>query len=98
VMNSYNWGGYFDWYLREYPVFLDNRVDLFGTEIIQQWLDVMNAKEDWQAILDRWNINLLVIEPGWRIADLLPYYGWTEYYQDGQSVIYGRSTSSGGQE
>jgi hypothetical protein len=98
MMNSYDWGGYFDWYLREYPVFLDNRADLFGNEIIHQWLDVMNAKDGWQAILDRWNVNLIVIEPGWKIADLLPYYGWTEYYQDEQAVIYGRSVNTGGQE
>ena len=54
MLNSYNWGGYFDWKLRDYPVFLDSRADLFGDEIIGQWLDVMNAREGWQGILDRW--------------------------------------------
>jgi len=90
MMNSYNWGGYFDWYLREYPVFIDSRADLFGDEIIGQWLNVMNAKEDWQAILDRWDVNFIVIEPGWHIVDILPFYGWEELYRDNQAVIFGR--------
>jgi hypothetical protein len=90
MLNSYNWGGYFEWYLRDYPVFLDSRADLFGNQIIDQWLDVMYAKEGWQEILDRWNVNLIVIEPGWKIADLLPFHGWNEFFRDDQAVIFGR--------
>jgi hypothetical protein len=90
MMNSYNWGGYFEWKLRDYPVFLDSRADLFGDELIEQWLDVMNAREDWPGILDRWRINLIVIEPGWHVVDLLPYHGWEELYRDDQAVIFGR--------
>ena len=41
----------------------------------------MDSNKDWQAILDRWNINFIVIEPEWRIADLLPFYGWEELLQ-----------------
>ncbi len=91
MMNSYNWGGYFEWKLRDYPVFLDSRADLFGDEIIGQWLDVMNAREDWLEILDHWRINFVVIEPGWHVVDMLPYHGWEELYRDEQSVIFGRS-------
>jgi hypothetical protein len=98
MMNSYNWGGYFDWYLRDYPVFLDSRADLFGNEIIYQWLDVMNAKDGWQDILNRWNVSFIVMEPDWKIAPLLPYFGWDEYYRDDQSVIFGRTIIGSGQD
>jgi hypothetical protein len=91
MMNSYNWGGFFDWYLRDYPVFIDSRADLFGDEIIGQWLVVMNAREGWQEILTRWNVNFIVTEPGWRIVDILPFYGWEELYRDDQAVIFGRT-------
>jgi len=94
MLNSYNWGGYFEWYLRDYPVYLDSRADLFGNEIIYQWMDVMDAKGDWQEILKKWDINFIVVEPGWRIVDLLPYYGWNELYRDDQSVIFGRESSN----
>jgi hypothetical protein len=90
MLNSYNWGGYFEWYLRDYPVFLDSRADLFGNEIIYQWLDVMDAKDNWQEILDRWNVKFLVIEPSWRIVDIAQHNGWKELYRDNQSVIFGR--------
>jgi hypothetical protein len=92
MLNSYNWGGYFDWYLRDYPVFIDSRADLFGDEIIGQWLDVMNARGDWRAIIDHWKVNFIVIEPGWRIVDILPFYGWEELYRDDQAVIFGRAS------
>jgi len=91
MLNSYNWGGYFDWTLREYPVFLDSRADLFGDEIIGQWKDVMDAREGWQDIVDHWGINLIVIEPDWHIVDILSYHGWEELYRDDQAVIFGRS-------
>jgi hypothetical protein len=93
MMNSYNWGGYFDWYLRDYPVFIDSRADLFGDEIIGQWLMVMNAREGWQETLTRWNVTFIVTEPGWRIVDILPFYGWEELYRDDQAVIFGRTPS-----
>ncbi|MBN2677486.1 MAG: hypothetical protein JXR32_05410, partial [Anaerolineaceae bacterium] len=91
MLNSYNWGGYFEWYLKDYPVYIDSRADLFGDQIIGEWLNVMYAEEGWQEILDFWSINLIVIEPGWKIADLLPFYGWHEYYHDDQAVIFGRA-------
>jgi hypothetical protein len=91
MLNSYNWGGYFDWSLREYPVFLDSRADLFGDEIIGQWKDVMNAREGWQEIVDHWGVNLIVIEPDWHVVDILSYHGWDELYRDDQAVIFGRS-------
>jgi hypothetical protein len=91
LLNSYNWGGYFEWYLRDYPVFLDSRADLFGDEIIGQWLDVMNAREGWLEILEYWDVGTIVIEPDWHVVDLLPYHGWKELYRDDQAVIFGRS-------
>jgi hypothetical protein len=58
----------------------------------------MGSNKDWQAILERWNVNFIVIEPRWRIADLLPIYGWEELYRDEQLVILGRSINNRGQE
>jgi hypothetical protein len=32
LFNSYNYGGYLIWHLRDYPVFVDGRTDLFGDD------------------------------------------------------------------
>jgi hypothetical protein len=90
MFNSYNWGGYLLWSLRDYPVFVDGRTDLYSDEIINQWVQVVNATSGWQTVLDRWDINLILIEPSWPIIKILPSSGWKILYQDNISIIFGR--------
>jgi hypothetical protein len=90
MLNSYNWGGYLLWNLREYPVFVDGRTDLYSDAIINQWLQVVNASTGWQAVLDHWDINLILTEPSWPIVKILPSAGWRMLYQDNISIIFGR--------
>ncbi len=90
LFNSYNWGGYLIWELRDYPVFIDGRADLYGDEIIYQWRQILAGGEKAQELLNKWGINLILVESNWRQADVLPQYGWKLLYQDKLSVIYGR--------
>src|SRR5450759_4071930 len=90
LFNSYNWGGYLEWGERNYPIFLDGRTDIYGDEIVSQFLSVVYAKEGWQKILDRWNIHLILLEPSWPIVNILPNYGWKILYHDNVSVLFGR--------
>jgi hypothetical protein len=90
LFNSYNWGGYLIWGLRDYPVFVDGRTDLFADGILTQYLTVVNADNGWQSILNEWRINLILIEPNQTIAKILPYQGWQVLYQDDHSILFGR--------
>ncbi len=90
MLNSYNWGGYLLWNLRQYPVFVDGRTDLYGDEIIRQWHLVVRGGEGWQEVLDRWDINLILIEKSWPVVDLLEREGWQLLFEDELSVVYGR--------
>ncbi|MBU2610160.1 MAG: hypothetical protein KJ606_04340 [Chloroflexi bacterium] len=90
IFNSYNWGGYLTWELREYPVFIDGRADLYGDEIIGQWLDVVNATENGWEILERWGVRLILLEPSRPIVRELPSHGWKQVYQDETAVIFVR--------
>lgn len=87
LFNSYNWGGYILWKLPEYPVFIDGRADMYGTEVISQWQDVVHARGNAFEILDTWNVNIVLLEPGWPIVKLLINDGWKTAYQDEQSII-----------
>jgi hypothetical protein len=87
LFNSYNWGGYILWKLPEYPVFIDGRADLYGTEIISQWQEVVNARSNTLKILDTWNVNIVLIEPVWPAIQFLEFNGWENVYQDEMSVI-----------
>lgn len=90
LFNSYNWGGYLQWALREYPLFVDGRADLFQDEIIGQWFQVALVQDGWQAVLDRWDVHLVLIERTWPVAEALKLAGWKLVYQDDFAVIYMR--------
>jgi len=54
VFNAQEWGGYLIY--RWYPsrrVFIDGRVDMYGTEVVNDYLKVVTVKEDWREVLDR---------------------------------------------
>ena len=90
IFNSYNWGGYLTWQLREYPVFIDGRADLYGNEIIQEWLDISNGTEKGLALLESHHINLIYLEPYHALLGKLDPQEWVKVYGDPQIVIYQR--------
>jgi len=49
LFNSYEWGGFLTWYLPEYPVAIDTRIDLYDENLIAQYFEVMSAEISYQA-------------------------------------------------
>jgi hypothetical protein len=90
LFNSYNWGGYLLWALPEYPVFVDGRTDLYNDEVIGEWIKVVRVEEGWDQVLDRWQVRLVLLEPGSPLLSELESVGWQLQYQDEVAVIYGR--------
>ena len=78
------------WELPEYPVFIDGRTDLYDDDLINQWLQVMRGEPGWQAALDRWQVRLVLLEPGAPVVGQLAQNGWKLLYQDERAVVYGR--------
>ena len=88
IFNSYNWGGYLTWQLRDYPVFIDGRADLYGNEIIQEWLEISEGTEKGLALLESHQINLIYLEPYHALLGKLDPQEWVKVYADPQIVIY----------
>ena len=91
MFNSYNWGGYLTWDLRDYPVFIDGRADLYGDEIIGQWWQIINATDEGFDLLDQWDVNFVLLEPDWPIVEALENESWSVQYKDDISVVLQRS-------
>jgi hypothetical protein len=93
LFSTYAWGGYLVWALPDYPVFVDGRTDLFGDEIIGQWLTIISAdpgggdKPGWEALIERWQIELVLIEPRHALDRELRGAGWVERYADETAVV-----------
>jgi hypothetical protein len=91
MFNSYNWGGYLQWAVPEYPVFVDGRTDLYDDEIIGQWFQVVRAEQGWQEVLDKWDVRLIFLEKEMGVVAYLEEEGWTLLYSDDRAVIYARN-------
>lgn len=62
LFNSYNLGGYLLWMLPEYLVFIDGRADLYGDEVIQEWMDISNGTDEGLRQLETRGIRLILLE------------------------------------
>jgi len=90
MFNSYNWGGYLQWELPAYPVFIDGRADLYGEQTINDWWSIVHATEEGIRLLDQWQVNFVVLEPGWPILDRLAQNGWQVLYEDDIAIVMSR--------
>ena len=93
MFNNYNWGGYLIWQLwPDYLVFVDGRTDLYGDELLSQYLKVHFAQPGFQEVFDEHGVNFVLTEAG-GFADnfmALDDTGWTLAYSDDIAVIYVR--------
>ncbi|HIK10948.1 MAG TPA: hypothetical protein IGS52_11875, partial [Oscillatoriaceae cyanobacterium M33_DOE_052] len=63
MFNSYNWGGYLIWALYpDYRVFVDGRTDLYDDAFLRDYLKVALVRPGWEAVVERYDVRLIVIE------------------------------------
>ena len=88
LFNTYNWGGYLIYSLRDYPVFIDGRGDLYG-DFFFVYLDIMTVQPGWQDQFSVYKVNTVLISPNSRLAQaLVTEPGWALAYQDPSAVVY----------
>lgn len=90
VLNEYNWGGYMDWFLPEVPVFVDGRTDLYGDEVLGQWLNMVQGGESWQEDLGDWQIDAVFLMPERPLVVELIDQGWEVEYADEKAIFLSR--------
>jgi hypothetical protein len=89
IFNHYDWGGYLIWKLHPATlVFIDGRADLYGPELLHDFADAYQFKARWQQILQRWQIQTVIVPPASALAiGLQSAPEWTVAYQDSQAII-----------
>ncbi len=92
LYNAYGWGGYLIW--KRYPaqrVYIDGRADVYGDKCIEEFLTAYRGETDWRAPLDRYHVQLVLVEPDAPLAARLGQDGaWKRVYADSQAVLYRR--------
>ena len=92
IYNEYHWGGYLIWQLYpRYRVFMDGRADVYGDELINDFFRMHDGAKDWRKLLDHYSIQSVLVSPNTAIASLLREdKGWTNVFEDRQTVIFER--------
>jgi hypothetical protein len=88
LFNDYNWGGYLIWHLREYPVFVDGRTDLFGDLILNDYLEIMGLGNSWNDTLNAYEVGVILVKSESNLAEVLSYSNWKEVYRDDLTVVF----------
>jgi len=98
IFNDFNWGGYLIWNLPETKIFIDGRMDNFiinGESFARQYAAVVNHEPQWQDILNKYQIQTILISnqhPIVRALKISP--DWKLQYQDDIAVIFSKAPSA----
>jgi hypothetical protein len=96
LFHSYNWGGYVLWRLYPtYPSFVDGRTDVFSAEVLDEYQAAWAARPTWSLVLDKYDIDNVLVEPQAPLAEALRLSGWVIAYEDPQAILFRRPGGSG---
>jgi hypothetical protein len=96
----YDWGGYAIWKLYpEYRVFADGRADLYSADLYgndlhsndllrQSIRTVLELRAGWRDVLDRWNVEVVLVPPSCALAQaLLLDANWHAEFSDSKAIV-----------
>ena len=92
VFNDFLWGGYLIWNVRELPVFIDSRIDIYEYNgVFADYLDAIEIKGSLD-ILNKYHIRYVLFRKQSPLAYLLMNNtGWKIDYQDDTTVLLERN-------
>jgi hypothetical protein len=88
------WGSWFEYAIPDLPVFVDSRFELFGADVWDEYVGLVNLREGWQDVLDRRGVTIVVIDPertGGLGEHLAAEPAWRLAYADDAGSIFVRS-------
>jgi hypothetical protein len=92
LFNTYEFGGYLIWRLYpRYRVYIDGRSDLYGTALIENFVQVYEVNADPRVVLNRDGIRTILVDPHSNLANFLRTQPeWKRAYEDPVAVIFSR--------
>jgi len=96
LLHSYDWGGYLLWRLwPAYQSYVDGRTDLFGEDLLREYLQVWRADPGWQEVVARRGFQSALVAPSAPITLALQTQGWRVVFQDELAVVLQAPAASG---
>jgi hypothetical protein len=88
MLNEFDWGGYL--LLKMFPrqqIFMDGHTHIYGEALTREYEEVMTLQQNWQEILDKYQITWAIVRTESQIAHALEHNGWNVIYSDETAVI-----------
>ena len=101
IFSRFEWGEYLGWALTpDFTVFMDGRIEIYPDPVWDEYLAISRGRADWQQILDRYEVNCLVLDPGKGYHAFLlglvedsPIWGKPIFQSDSQVVFVRQSAN-----
>lgn len=90
VFNYFPWGGYLLY--RQWPetlVFIDGQTDFYGESLTREYEQVISVAQGWKVIMNKYQIEWVIIPSTSDLASALSDDGWETLYQDETTAILG---------
>lgn len=91
LANPYDWGGYLIYRARSFPVSIDGRNDMYGTELFERQLLLEELRPGWEDFLSDNDVEYVLWQRRRPLAEamrLLP--GWELVHEDRRAVLFVR--------
>ena len=90
------WASYFVYNLYpKQPTFLDGRSDFFGSDLMERYTRVINARWDWEETLSKYSVDGVVLRPDAPVVSALKASrNWHLLFDDGSVVVFGRTQAA----
>ena len=93
LFNTYEYGDYLLWTDPSLPVFVAGHAHLVPTEVWNAYMSIINGGTGWEAALDRYGVNTIVLDRPLRqtfIDRLTEEPAWEKSFQDGNAAVFRR--------
>jgi hypothetical protein len=89
LFHDYRWGGYLIWNLRNVPVFIDGRAEVYYRRgVFDDYVRVHNLQPHWHDVLDKYRIRAILAENTMPVVQALQRdSAWGVAYHDPQAVV-----------
>jgi hypothetical protein len=89
MFNEFNWGGYLLY--RLWPgqrVFIDSQTDFYGETFVREYSQIINAQNDWELKLNKYDIKWIIVSSGAPLAKALGIdHPWHILFTDSTAII-----------
>ena len=94
VFNTYHWGGYLIW--RGHPVFIDGRAEVYGDEVLNEYMKAQGVDKDWEEPFQRYGVDVALIQSDSSLAVVMrESERWRAVYEDDLATVLIRASSDG---